>query len=176
MKTRTKSIAIHSTPEIIFRQMDDFSKTGMHMTEKSMMMMGSKLHLEQISRNPTGFGSTYRWYGKIMGLTIDFTQTVTKWTPGELKEWQTIGTSRIIIMSWYKMWFNIKQDGENCTTEISISYLPPKEWYFKIVSFLFVRWYCQWCLNSMLYDTKKLVEKENKKVYGASAFYSTQQS
>jgi hypothetical protein len=40
--------------------MDDFSKTGMHMTESSMMMMGSKLTLEKLSANASGVGASYR--------------------------------------------------------------------------------------------------------------------
>ena len=79
MKTKSKSIPIHSTPEKVFRQMHDFSKTGMHMSESSMMIMGSKLKLEQLSTNATGVGAKYRWYGNMMGLIMDFTQTVTKW-------------------------------------------------------------------------------------------------
>lgn len=75
MKTKVKSILIHSTPDKVFAQMDDFSKTGMHMRESSMMMMGSKLRLEQLSPNPTGVGAKYRWYGRMMGMAMDFSET-----------------------------------------------------------------------------------------------------
>ena len=79
MKTKSKNIRIQSTPEKVFTQMDDFSKTGMPMSESSMMMMGSKLKLEQLSINSTGVGAKYRWHGKMMGMTMDFSETVTKW-------------------------------------------------------------------------------------------------
>lgn len=108
MKPKSKSILIHSTPEKVFQQMDDFSKTGMHMTENSMMMMGSKLKLEQLSPNASGVGAKYRWYGKIMGMKMDFSETVAKWQPPKLKEWETVG----------------------------------------------------WCLNNMLNDTKKFIERK----------------
>ena len=58
--------------------MDDFSKTGMHMRKSSVMMMGSKLTLEQLSTKVTGIGSSYRWYGKMMGMAMDFSEIVTK--------------------------------------------------------------------------------------------------
>ncbi len=48
MKTKSKNILIHSTPEKVFAQMDDFSKTGMHMSENSMILMESKLKLDQL--------------------------------------------------------------------------------------------------------------------------------
>ena len=159
MTTKSKTILIHSTPAKVFAQMDDFSKTGMHMTESSMMMMGSKLTLEQLSTNATGVGASYRWYGKMMGMTMDFSQTVTKWEQNKLKEWETFGEAKIIIMSWYRMWFEISPTENGTLAKISISYLPPKEWYYKILSFFFATWYCNWCLNNMLNDTKKSLEK-----------------
>ena len=159
MKTKSKSIFIYSTPEKVFQQMDDFSKTGMHMTESSLMMMGSKLNLEKLSENATGVGAGYRWYGKMMGMNIDFSETVSKWQAPLLKEWETVGEAKIIIMSWYRMWFGISPAENGTNARISISYLPPKEWYYKILSFIFAGWYCNWCLNNMLNDTKRNLEK-----------------
>ncbi len=159
MKIKSKSILIHSTPEKVFDQMDDFYKTGMHMSENSMMMMGSKLKLEQLSINSTGVGAKYRWHGKMMGMKIDFSETVTKWQPNKLKEWETVGDSKMIIMSWYRMWFEILPAENGSSAKLSISFLRPKQWYYKILSFLFAGWYCNWCLNSMLNNTKKNLEK-----------------
>lgn len=159
MITKTKSIAINSTPVKVFAQMDDFSKTGMHMTENSMMMMGSKLTLEQLSENSNGIGAKFRWHGKMMGITLDFSEAVSKWEPPKLKVWETFGEAKMIIMSWYKMWFEIKPAENGTVVKISISYLPPKEWYYKILYFFFVGMYCNWCLNNMLNDTKMTLEK-----------------
>ena len=167
MKTKSKNIRIHSTPEKVFTQMDDFSKTGMHMSESSMMMMGSKLKLEQLSINSTGVGAKYRWYGKMMGMIMDFSETVTKWQPPKLKEWETVGESKIIIMSWYRMWFEISAAENGAIAKISISYLPPKQWHHKILSFFFATWYCNWCLNNMLNYTKRNLEnKTSEQVEG----------
>lgn len=163
MKTKSKSIRIYSTPEKVFTQMDDFSKTGMHMSESSMMMMGSKLKLEQLSTKPTGVGAKYRWYGKMMGMTMDFSETVTKWQSPKLKEWEIVGEAKIIIMSWYRMWFEITPADNGTIIKISISYLPPKELFYKILSFFFANWYCNWCLNNMLNDTKKNLENKTSK-------------
>lgn len=150
---------MHCTPEKAFALMDDFSKTGMHMSESSMMMMGSKLKLEQTSSNITGVGAKYRWYGKMMGMTMDFSETVTKWQPPKIKEWETVGEAKMIIMSWYRMWFEITPAEQGTIAKLSISYLPPKQWLYKILSFLFANLYCNWCLNNMLNDTKKTLEK-----------------
>ena len=59
----------------------------------------------------------------------------------------------------YRMWFEITPAENGTIAKISISYLPPKEWYYKILSFLFAKWYCNWCLNNMLHDSKNNLEK-----------------
>ena len=161
MKTFQKQVVISSTPEKIFIQMDDFSQTGMHMSQSSTMMMGSKLTLEKLSSNSTGLGAKYRWYGRMLGMTIDIREAVTKWDPPVLKEWETIGEAKIIIMSWYRMWFEIIPADKGTLVKLSISYLPPTHWFFKILSFLFAKWYCNWCLNNMLNDTKLNLEKNS---------------
>ena len=167
MITKTKDIRIHSSAGKVFAQMDDFSKTGMHMTESSMMMMGSKLTLEQLSPNSSGVDAKYRWYGKMMGMTMDFSETVTKWQPPKLKEWETVAEAKIIIMSWYRMWFEIAPAENGTLAKISISYLPPKQWHHKILSFFFATWYCNWCLNNMLNYTKRNLEnKTSEQVEG----------
>ena len=160
MKTKSKSIRINSTPEKVFLQMDDFSKTGMHMTESSMMMMGSKLKLDQLSENPGGVGAKYSWHGKMLGMKMDFSETVTKWEPPVFKQWETFGDAKMSIMSWYRMWFEITPSGNFSIAKISIGYLQPKEWYYKILSFL-AGWYCNWCLKSMLNDTKSSLENQH---------------
>ena len=59
--------------------MDDLSKTEMHMSENSMMMMGNKLMLEQLPGSSRGVGATFHWFGKVMGMPIDIIETVTEW-------------------------------------------------------------------------------------------------
>lgn len=162
MKTKSKIILIHANAEQVFARMDNFSKTGMHMTESSMMMMGSKLELEQLSANASGIGASYRWYGKMLGMTIDFTQKVTKWQLNQLKEWETIGEAKMIIMSWYRMWFEITPVENRAQIQLSICYVPPKEWYYRILSFFFATWYCKWCLNNMLNDSRKELDRNAK--------------
>jgi hypothetical protein len=162
MKNRSKKITIAAPPEEVFAQLDDFSRTGMHMTESSMMMMGSKLHLEQVSKQAVGPGATYRWWGKMLGMTIDFTQTVTLWEPPVQKQWQTEAEARIIIMRWYQMGFAIEPTADGSLVTMSIDYLPPRLWYFRIVSSLFANWYCDWCLNNMLNDAKRVLEQGGK--------------
>ncbi|MEO6541637.1 MAG: hypothetical protein ABIN74_11615 [Ferruginibacter sp.] len=98
MKNLQKEIIIQVVPEKVFVYMDNINNTGMHMTKSSKPMMGSKLELKQLSENATGLNSKFRWFGKMMWFTMDFTVVVTKWIKDKEKVWETIGPAKMIIM------------------------------------------------------------------------------
>jgi hypothetical protein len=158
MKTLTKKIYINASPEQVFNTVDDLGVTGMHMTQSSAMMMGSKLHLQYLTENQKGLGSKYRWTGQMMGMNMDFTVEVTKWVKGVEKVWETIGEAKMIIYSWYRMNLLVSKQGNRSLVELSITYTKPKGWFARIISFLVAEWYCRWCLNNMLTDAKRVLE------------------
>ena len=158
MKTFKKNILIHSSPENVFTYMDNIGNMGMHMTKSSMPMMGSKLVLKQLSKNATGLNSKFRWTGKMMGITMDFTVVVSKWIKDKEKVWETIGEAKMIILGWYQMRLVILPERENTKAELSIAYTNPKNIFFKIIAFFLAPFYANWCLNNMLQDSKKTLE------------------
>lgn len=162
IKTYSQSLLIHGDSHQVFQFMDDLAKTGMHMTKRSMMMMGSKLTLEDITQSGTGIGSTFHWYGKMMGMKIDFTETITEWKVDQSKKWDTIGDAKLIIFSWYQMGFDLKPFGKDTEATLWIKYKTPKGWFDLLLSVLFAKWYCRWCINNMLQDTKAHVEEHSK--------------
>lgn len=162
MKTITRIEIYNASPEKVFHYLDDLGVTGMHMTRSSVMMMGSKLHLEYLTENKTGRGSKYRWTGAMMAMKMDFTVEVITWVEGVEKVWETIGEARMIIYSWYRMHLLVYPKGNITLAELSITYKRPKGWFAKIVSFLFADWYCNWCLKNMLTAAKKQLESNSK--------------
>jgi hypothetical protein len=159
MKTLSRTETFKATPELVFKTIDDLGVTGMHMTNSSMMMMGSKLKLEFLTTNKTGVGSRYRWTGKMIGLMMDFTVEVTKWINGVEKVWETIGNAQLIIYSWYRMKLQVNETNGTTEAELSISYEKPKGFFNRILCFFLADWYCRWCLKKMLGDAKKVIEK-----------------
>ena len=158
MKTLSKSIIIYSKPEKDFAYMDNIGNTGMHMTKSSMTMMGNKLELKQLSKNAMGLNSKFRWTGRMMGFTMDFTVVVSKWIKDKEKVWEIIGKEKMIILGWYQIRLVILQERENTKAELSISYTNPKNIFFKIIAFFLAPFYANWCLNNMLQDSKKKLE------------------
>lgn len=158
MKTIKRTETYSATPEKVFQCLDDLGVTGMHMTKSSMAMMGSKLVLNFLTEDKKGLGTKYRWTGKMMWMNMDFTVIVTKWVDGKEKTWETVGTSKMIIYSWYRMHFDLKNVHDGTVAELSITYEKPTGLFAKLISWLFADLYCRWCLKSMLDDTKKTIE------------------
>ncbi len=75
----------------MFAYVDDIRNLARHVSESgSIRMMGSRLKLEIMTPEPTGVGAVDRYSGRMMGLTIDFSETVTKYVAGREKVWLTI--------------------------------------------------------------------------------------
>ena len=159
MKTLKRIETYRATPEKVFQCIDDLGVTGMHMTKSSMPMMGGKLDLNFLTANHTGLGSKYRWTGKVVGMTMDFTVEVTKWIKDKEKIWETIGEPKMIIYSWFRMQLAISPSANNTQAELSISYEKPNGWFNRLLSFFLADWYCIWCLKNMLDDSKKTLER-----------------
>jgi hypothetical protein len=162
-KTLEREILILAPVEKVFAFMDDLTQTGMHMSERSMMMMGSKLELERLPGPEKGVGATFRWSGKVLGLPVDFTETVTYWKENEGKVWETVGSPLMIILGWYRIRLITKPNGEGTSVSLEIEYEPPKGFFYTLLSAVFSRWYAVWCLSKMLGDTKRTLEKEKVK-------------
>lgn len=158
MKTKTKSIIIHSIPEKVFSYMDNLGNTGMHMMENSAMMMGSKLQLQQLSENATGLNSKFRWSGIMMGFAMDFTVIVTKWVKDKEKIWETVSEAKMIILKWYQMRLVISPEGQNTKVVLSIAYSVPDNIISRFIAFFLGPLYANWCLKKMLEDSKNYLE------------------
>jgi len=163
MKTLKKTETYSSTPEQVFKCLDDLGVTGTHMTQSSAMMMGSKLNLEFLTTNHTGPGSKYRWTGKMMGMQMNFTVEVTRWIQNKEKVWETIGEARLIIYSWYRMQLLVNPTQQGAQAMLSISYERPKHLFNYFLSFLFAGWYGNWCLRKMLRDARMVLDHAKPK-------------
>jgi hypothetical protein len=104
MAVLSRSAIIAAPAERVFAYADDIRNLARRMSQnRSMPMMGSTLKLDIVTPAVTGVGATYRYSGRMMGLTIDFSETVTQYEPGRRKVWHTIGTPRLLIIAGYEM-------------------------------------------------------------------------
>lgn len=155
-----ETVDIRASAADVFAYIDDIRNVGWHMTdESSMAMMGSKLRLDVLSERPTGLGATYRYSGKMLGLTLDFSESVTTYRPPHEKVWQTIGQPTLWIMSSYEMRLVVEaQTPETSRLTISIAYELPASTFWRIVGRVLADSYSRWCLRRMCRDAKRGLE------------------
>jgi len=164
MITVSETVDVRATPDAVFAHVDDIKHLGWHMTgQSSMAMMGSRLKLEILSDQPTGLGATYRYCGKMMGLSIDFSESVTQYLPPREKVWRTIGEPQLLIIASYEMRVAVERLSPSATKlTISIVYDLPRSTFWRIVGLLLARPYSRWCLRRMLLDTRRALEAPAK--------------
>jgi hypothetical protein len=124
-----------------------------------MALMGSRLRLEMLTDQATGLGATYRYSGTILGLSIDFSESVTKYVPPREKVWRTIGEPRLVILASYEMRVAVEPlSPSSSRLTISIAYELPRSGFWRIVGLVLARSYIRWCLRRMCRDTKRVLE------------------
>ena len=164
MITVSETVKIHAAAEAVFMHVDDIRNLGWHMTGRSSMaMMGTRLRLEVPSDQPTGLDATYRYSGTMMGLSIDFSESVTEYLPPREKVWRTIGEPRLLIIASYEMRVAVEPVSRtSARLTISIAYELPRSAFWRTVGLVLARPYSRWCLRRMLQDTRRALETPGK--------------
>jgi hypothetical protein len=160
VRSASESVVIETPAAAVFAHVDDMANIGGHMTERSsMLMIGSSLKLELASSQATGVGATYRYSGNVLGVTIDFSEVVTRYVPGREKVWRTVGTPRLLIVDFYEMRVTVDPvTPASARLSISIAYTLPRGAGMRLLARLLAPVYARWCLRSMCRDAKSALE------------------
>lgn len=155
MPVLSRSTMVEASAGHVFAYLDDIRNLARHMSEQgSMPMMGGKLALEIVTPELTGVGATYRYNGRVMGLTIDFSETVTRYVPGREKVWRTIEQPRLIIIDSYEMRVLVEPiAAPRSRLTITIDYELPRTHPWRLLGWMLAAPYARWCLGSMIEGT-----------------------
>jgi hypothetical protein len=158
----SRTALISAPAERVFAYVDDIRNLARHMSENpSMPMMGSKLTLKIVTPELTGVGATYRYTGQMLGLVLDFSETVTTYIAGREKIWRTIGNPKLLIMHGYEMRVLVEPVTPATTNlTISIDYELPASGFWRIAGWLLGDAYCRWCLGGMVDGSNHDLERQ----------------
>ena len=161
MSMLSRSVTIEAPAERVFAYVDDIRNLARHMSEsRSMPMMGSKLKLEIMTPEPTDVGAVYRYSGRMMGLTIDFSEAVTRYVAGREKVWRTIGGPQLLIIAGYEMLVLVEPvSARSSRLTIGIDYDLPRASIGRLLGWALAGAYSRWCLTSMVQGTKLDLER-----------------
>jgi hypothetical protein len=163
MPQLSQTVSIAASSERVFAYVDDIRNLARHMSEnRSVPMMGSKLKLEIVTTEPTGIGATYRYSGQMLGLVLDFSETVITYVAGREKIWRTVGNPKLLIMRGYEMRVLVEPvTPASSNLTISIDYELPVSGFWRAAGWLLAPVYSRWCLTGMIIGIKCDLEQHD---------------
>ena len=153
-----ETVVVRAPGTTVFAWLDEPQNTGFHMSRPSAAMLGGALRLERLSAQTTGVGATYRSWGRVLGLPIDFTTAVTEWAPGREKTWRTIGKPRLIVLGDFQMRFSLTSHDGGTNVVMAIDYNLPTRGIGRLLGTVLAAPYVRWCLRRMVRDLRSAVD------------------
>ena len=130
--------------EQVFAFLDDPKALAAHMGESSMMMLGSHMSIDVDAGRGRVIGSTIRMHGRMMGIRLSLEEVVTKREVPAVKVWETIGTPALLVISHYRMGFELTRNGASSLLRVFIDYSvpikPPGSWFGYWLGAVYARW------------------------------------
>ena len=134
----------HASVEQVFAFLDDPKALAAHMGESSMMMLGSRMSIDVDADGGRVIGSKIRMHGHMMGIRLSLEEVITKRHVPAVKAWETIGTPKLLVISHYRMGFEVTRNGASSLVRVFIDYSlpikPPGSWFGHLLGAVYARW------------------------------------
>jgi hypothetical protein len=144
------SAFIDTSPEKVFAFIDDHARFSSHMNESSWMMGGGRMAVELDEARGKAVGSHIRLSGRVLGIRLYLDEVVTLRDPPINKVWETVGTTRLLVIGAYRMGVQVTPVSGGSRMRVFIDYELPKGWATYWIGFLFSGFYARWCVDQML--------------------------
>ena len=152
-----ETTTVPAPPARVFAWFDDPRNTGWHMSRPSLAMLGGALRVDQLSAMATGVGATYRSWGRVLGLRIDFTTTVVRWVADREKIWRTIGAPRLIVIGHFEMRVGVDPVDRGARVIMTLDYELPSRGFGRLLGSALAAPYAKWCLRRMCRDARTVL-------------------
>jgi Polyketide cyclase / dehydrase and lipid transport len=147
---REATAFIAGSPESVFAFVDDHSRLSSHMSQSSWMMGGGEMRIEVDEWKGQAVGSHIRLAGTAFGLRLFLDEIVTRRDPPTRKEWETVGTPRLLVIGSYAMGVEISADGTGSRLRVFIDYDVPGGPLTHWLGVCFGGLYARWCVKQMI--------------------------
>ena len=140
---------VHAPVDQVFAYLDDPNALAAHMSESSMMMMGSRMSIDVDADGGRVVGSKIRMQGRMMGIPLALEEVVTERQIPNRKVWQTIGTPKLLVIAQYRMGFELTPRGDASMLRVFIDYSLPATAPGSWLGRMFAGVYARWCTTQM---------------------------
>ena len=135
---------VNAPVEQVFAFLDDPKALAAHMGESSLMTLGSRMSIDVDAGGGRVIGSKIRMHGRMLGVRLSLEEVITKRQVSAMKVWETVGTPKLLVISHYRMGFELTRNGALSVLRIFIDYsLPikaPGSWLGHWLGAVYARW------------------------------------
>jgi uncharacterized membrane protein YphA (DoxX/SURF4 family) len=146
----SQAVLLRASAAEVFEFADDFARLSSHMGSSSMMMMGSGMQTSFDESRGQAIGSHIKMTGRMLGLDLFLEEIVRVREPPRRKEWETVGTPRLLVIGGYRLGFEIASIGERAELRVFIGYDLPSSPARRLLGRFFGPVYARWCVREMV--------------------------
>jgi len=143
---------VQASAERIFDHLDDHSRLSSHMTNPSWKMGWSRMTIEVDEGLGRKVGSRIRLAGRVLGIGLSVEEVVTERARPARKVWETTGEPHLLVISDYRMGFELSQTDTGAVLRVFIEYALPQKGFARWLGGWFGRSYARWCTEQMVKD------------------------
>ena len=145
-------VEVDALPIVVFDFLDDHRRLSAHMTEPSWQMAGSKMTIGMDEKQGRALGSRITLRGSILGVSLAVEEVVTQYDRPFSKEWETVGSPRLLVIGPYGMGFSVSARQGGSLLRVFIDYSSPPAGAARVLGQLFGKSYARWCTQRMARD------------------------
>ena len=149
-------IQISGAADQLFARLDDPTRFTEHMSKRSWRMGWGRLETTLDEGRGRTVGSHIRIHGRVLGILLHLDEVITKRDPPRLKEWETVGEPRLLVIGSYRMRFEVAPQHRYSELHVSIDYDLPRAGVGRFLGRLFGRAYAKWCTRRMAQDAQHM--------------------
>ena len=146
----SEAAILEATAAEVFSFADDFGKFSSHMAGSSMMIMGSSMQTSLDAGRGQAVGSHVVMTGRVLGVDLSLEEVVRVREPLQRKEWETIGSTRLLVIGGYRLGFEIASVGKRAEMRVFIGYNLPSSTGQRLLGHFFGPIYARWCVRQMV--------------------------
>jgi uncharacterized membrane protein len=146
---------IDAPAERVFAALDDQTRFASHMSKRSWKMGWGKMETMLDGQHGQAIGSHIVLRGVVLGIHLHLDEVVTLREPPHRKQWETVGSPRLLVIGPYRMGFDLAPDGSKTRLRAAIDYALPSRGVSRVLGRLFGRAYARWCTRQMVQDAQR---------------------
>ena len=149
-----------ATADRVFAYLDEPKALAAHMSDSSLMKLGSRMSISVDADDGRVVGSKIRMQGRMMGIPLSLEEVITGRQVPARKVWQTIGTPNLVIMVHYRMGFELTPSGDASLVRVFIDYSLPLTAPGSPLGPLLGGVCARWCTKNMADDAARRFNNE----------------